>query len=36
MRDWLAFFLFDHRGPWQAWANRRVQSWFYDLVGEVR
>jgi hypothetical protein len=28
VRDWLAFFLFDHRGPWQGWAYRRVASWW--------
>ena len=28
MRDWLAFFLFDHRGPWQRWACARVSLWF--------
>lgn len=28
MKDWLAFFLFNRRGPWQKWATRRVQSWW--------
>lgn len=28
MRDWLAFFLFDRRGPWQRWACARVATWY--------
>lgn len=28
MRDWIAFFLFDKRGPWRHWAEARVRSWF--------